>query len=219
VNIPEANPPAAPVGPEAKRRWFEPTSAVLMAVATLGSAWCSYQSAQWSDRSDGHGAEAARQQRRATALHLEGNQLKSVHLEIFMELMDAQFAGNEKLAAFYTDRLGDEIRTAYDGWLAQNPFENRQADPHPFVPHLYTLPFYDEAQQALDEEAHHIREANASGTWAARYLSHTVLLAAVLLFAGTAGNFDRRIVRHATLFFAIATFLYSVARVLPLPIS
>jgi hypothetical protein len=210
----EASPP-----PEPKRRWFEPTSAVLMAVATLGSAWCSYQSSEWSDRSGGHGAEAARQQRRATALHLEGNQWKAMHMEIFMELMDAKFEGNEKLMEFYTTRFTDEIKSAYDGWMAQKPFENPQADPHPFVPHLYTLRFSDEAKQALAAEEFHTHQAGVAGNWAARYLSHTVLLAAVLFFAGTAGNFDRRIVRQSTLFFAIATFIYSLIKVLPLPVA
>lgn len=221
MNTPEPGPssPAAPAGPEAKRPWFEPVSAVLMALATLGSAWCSYQSSQWSGRSGDHASEAARLQRQATALHLEGNQAKSVHLEIFMELMDAKFAGDEKLVRFYTERLTQDIRTAYDGWLAQNPFENPKADPHPFVPHLYKLPFSDEADQARSEEARQTREAEAAGTHSARYLSHTVLLAAVLFFGGTAGNFDRRLVRQSTLFFAVATFLYCLVRIAGLPVA
>jgi len=190
-----------------------------MALATLGSAWCSYQSSQWNDRGSAHSADAERHQRRATALHLEGNQLKAMHMEIFMELMDAKLAGNDTLATFYSDRFTEEIKTAYQGWLAQNPFENRQADPHPFVPHLYTLPFAAEASEAQAEHQRLSSEADQAGNWAARYLSHTVLLAAVLFFAGTAGNFDRRLIRQATLFFAIATFLYSVIRVLPLPIA
>ena len=54
-----------------------------------------------------------------------------------MQLLAAQQAGNEKLANFYAERFPPDVRKAYDAWLAQKPFENPSADPHPFVPRLY----------------------------------------------------------------------------------
>jgi len=35
---------------------------------------------------------------------------------------------------FYVERFPPDVRKAYDAWLAQKPFENPNADPHPFVP-------------------------------------------------------------------------------------
>jgi hypothetical protein len=35
-----------------RRKWIEPVVAVLMALTTLGTAWCSYESAAWTRRSN-----------------------------------------------------------------------------------------------------------------------------------------------------------------------
>jgi hypothetical protein len=213
------DPEDIPVAPDPKKPWFEPVSALLMACATLGSAWCSYQSSEWGGISSGHASEADRIQRHMAELHLESNQFRAVHMEIFMEIMDAKFAGEDKLVKFYEDRFTGEIEAAYNGWLAQKPFENPDADPHPFVPHLYTPRHTEELNRARTEEHRHEEEGHTAGEISARYLSSTVLLASTLFFAGTSRNFDRRVVRQAMLFFAFAVFLYCLTRILTLPIA
>jgi len=35
-----------------RKRWVEPVTALLMALATLSTAWCSYQSAAWRRNSN-----------------------------------------------------------------------------------------------------------------------------------------------------------------------
>ena len=35
-----------------KKKWVEPATALLMALATLSTAWCSYQSAAWTRQSN-----------------------------------------------------------------------------------------------------------------------------------------------------------------------
>jgi hypothetical protein len=77
-----------------KRRWLEPLTAIVMALSTLSTAWCSYQSARWSAATARHvrGAEAF--QRRAVALHLEDNQVTAVQGQMFMQWVNAHLAGN-----------------------------------------------------------------------------------------------------------------------------
>jgi hypothetical protein len=51
-------------------------------------------------------------------------------------------------------------------------------------------------------------------------MEHTIQHKIISCFlAGTSGKFDRRIVRHSTLFFAIAVFLYALVRLLTLPVA
>jgi len=204
---------------EPKSAWFEPVVAILMAVTTLGTAWCSYESAKWNGESSGDAAQADRLERHAAALHFEGNQIMNTQITIFMGLIDAQLSGNEKVANFYSSRLGGELRKAYDAWLEQKPFENPKAAPHPFVPELYQPRFTKEVKEALTDAARHSERAKKKGSIAATYLANTVLFAMVLFFAGAAGKFDSRRVRLGALFFAIAVFLFAFVRMVTLPVT
>jgi len=203
---------------QAKRRWFEPASAILMALATLGTAWCSYESSKWNGQSSSFSTEASRANQQAVLFHLEGGQVTALQAKMFMELIDAQMAGKDKLAHFYSDRFPPELRKAYDAWLTEKPFENPSADPHPFVPKLYQARFVQDARQANADAGRNDAEAKRTGNFAAQYLSNTVLLAAVLFFAGTSARFDQRHVRQSSFFFAVAVFLFAAALMFLLPV-
>src|SRR6266436_2080832 len=204
---------------EARRRWFEPASAILMALATLGTAWCSYQSSKWNGQSSTFATKAARSNQQAAVLHLEGNQVTALQAKMFTEFMDGRMSGNEKLAQFYLDRFPPELRKAYDAWLTEKPFEDPRADPHPFVPNLYQPRFLEDARQANADASRNDAEGKRASAVAAHYLSNTVLFAAVLFFAGTSARFDHRYVRQSSLFFAIAAFLFAAVRMVMLPMA
>jgi len=204
---------------EGKQRWFEPASAILMALATLSTAWCSYQSSKWNGASSGFAASAARLEQKAALLRLEDNQVISIQIKLFSDFISAKVSGNDKLAQFYSDRFPPELRAAYDRWMEEKPFENPKADPHPFVPGLYKLRFADDIRQATADAGRDGAESKRTGNFGAQYLSNTVLLATVLFFAGTSARFDRRHVRHASFFFAVAAFLFAAARMLMLPVT
>jgi hypothetical protein len=204
---------------EGKRRWLEPASAILMAVATLSTAWCSYQSSKWNGASSEFATKAARSEQKAALLHLEDNQVTSIQAKMFMDFINATLIGNDKLAQFYSDRFPPELRTAYDHWMEQKPFENPKADPHPFVPGLYKPRFAQEAQQVTADAGRDGAEATRTGNFAAQYLSNTVLFAMVLFFAGTSARFNQRHVRLWSFFFAVAVFLFAASRMLMLPVT
>jgi hypothetical protein len=108
---------ADPNPSEAKRRWFEPASAILMALTTLSTAWCSYQSSKWNGQSGGFATEAGRLNQKAALLHLEGNQVIGIQAKMFTEFINARATGNDKLAQFYSDRFPPELRKPMTpGW-------------------------------------------------------------------------------------------------------
>ena len=139
--------------------------------------------------------------------------------KMFTEFIDAQMSGKEKLANFYLDRFPPELRKAYDAWIAEKPFENPKADPHPFVPNLYQPRFVQDARQANADAGRNDAEAKQASAVAAHYLSNTVLFAAVLFFAGTSAKFDHRYVRQSSFFFAVTVLLFAAARMFLLPVA
>ena len=202
-----------------KKRWVEPVTALLMALATLSTAWCSYQSAAWTRKSNRLMYEFSSLERKAGLLNIQGAQAATIHTAMFMQLLAAQQAGNEKLAAFYVERLPPDVRKAYDAWMAQKPFENPNADPHPFVPNLYQMRGATEAAKATASGAGKVEQSLKAGSRSGQYLANTVLFAAVLFFAGTANKFEQRRVRVTALIFAVSLFGFTLARTLMLPMS
>lgn len=190
-----------------------------MALTTLCTAWCSYESAAWTRRSNGLMNQSNALERRAALLEVQGSQALVVHSSMFMQLLAAQHSGNDKLATFYAERFAPDVKKAYEAWLAQKPFDNPAADPHPFVPNLYQVRGTAEAAEARKKGADHVAEARVAGDWSGQYLAKTVLFAAVLFFAGTAGNFERPRVRLASTAFAAAVFGFAVMRMLMMPVA
>src|SRR5436305_13425638 len=180
VKTPSEQSVSSPREKAEKKKWVEPVAALLMALATLSTAWCSYQSAAWTRQSNRLMNEYNSLERRAGVLTLQGMQAATIHTAMFMQLLAAQQAGDEKLRSFYAERFPPDVRKAYDAWLAQKPFENSNADPHPFVPKLYEVRGTREAAEANAKAASSLQEARSAGNVSGQYLVTTVLFATVL---------------------------------------
>jgi hypothetical protein len=188
-----------------------------MALATLSTAWCSYQSAAWTRQTNRLMNEFNALERRAGLVTMQGMQQATIHTAMFMQVLAAKQAGNEQLANFYAERFPTGVRKAYDAWLAQKPFENPSADPHPFVPNLYEIRGTREAADANAKAAKSQQEARRAGNVSGQYLANTVLFAAVLFFASASGKFEQQRVRVVAFAFAVAVFVFALVRTAMLP--
>jgi len=189
-----------------------------MAMATVATAWCSYQSASWTRQATGLMNEYNGLERRSGLLSIQGMQAATIHAAMFMQVLAAQEAGNEKLAQFYVERFPPDVRKAYDAWMAQKPFENANAEPHPFVPSLYQMRGADEIEKANATAAQKVTDSRAAGNVSGQYLANTVLFATVLFFANAASKFEQRRVRLLGFLFALAVFSFAVVRTIMLPL-
>jgi hypothetical protein len=208
---------AETAAPPQKRRWIEPVIALVMALTTLCTAWCSYESAAWTRVANRVMNESNALERKAALLDVQGSQALIVHASMFMQLLAAYHAGNEKLVGFYVERFPPDVRKAYDAWLAQKPYENQAADPHPFVPKLFEVRGVAEAAATRTEAVERLISAREAGNRSGRYLANTVLFATVLFFAGTAGKFEQPRVRLSAALFGLAVFIFAVIRMFLTP--
>ena len=203
--------------PGEKKKWVEPVAALLMALATLSTAWCGYQSAAWTRQSNRLMNEFNTLERKAGLLTVQGTQQATIQTGMFMQALAAKQAGNEKLMNFYVERFPPELRKAYEAWMAQKPFENPNADSHPFVPNLYETRGTREAADATAKAARSQEEARKAGSISGQYLANTVLFATVLFFASASGKFEQRRVRVVAFAFAVAVFVFAFVRTVMLP--
>lgn len=201
------------------RSWFEPVTVILMGMATLATAWSSFENTRWSSISRGLMEESNALARQSAAFYFDSQQIKTVHFQIFTELVNAKLDGNDKRFDFYSRRTIDELKPAFEAWLAQDHFGDPGTSPHPFTKDYYKPRHQEEiaASSAASDDAKK-RSDIASGN-AADHLSNTIILSAVLLFAGTARTFDQRRVRTTALSFAIALFTFTLVRIILLPVA
>ena len=81
--------------PREKKKWVEPVVALLMALATLSTAWCSFESAAWTRRTNRLMNEFNALERKAGLLMIQGTQQATIHVAMFMQLLAAQEAGTK----------------------------------------------------------------------------------------------------------------------------
>jgi hypothetical protein len=196
---------------------FETVALLLLSVATVGTAWCSYQAASWGGYSAGRMNHSNSAARRAAALQLQASQMAVMDVMLFSSFLDAQQGGRDKLADFYRDRFRPEAKTAFDKWIALRPFETAGAPPHPFVPELYQPQLLTDAAKADAESQDYWRQGSETAAVSRNYVLITVLLASALFFSGVAARFSSPGIRRGLLAVGLAAFLFALGRMLFLP--
>jgi hypothetical protein len=200
-----------------QERWLELAAAVLLALATVATAWAAYQSRQWTgEQSQGYSHATATRiaVNRVSAL---ANRQLQVDVATFIAWIDAHAEGKQQLASFYSTRFRNEFKPAFKAWLATNPFTNEHAPKTPF-----DLPQY---RLKSDAEAAHLESKAAAASQAAKdanqradnYMLAVVLFASALFFAGISIKLRSPRLRIALLALGWILFLGTVIWLATLP--
>jgi hypothetical protein len=200
-------------------RWIEFSSAVVLALATILTAWCGYQAARWSgEQADGYSqAGAAR-----TQAAQQSNQAMlriSTQVGVFTEYLAARSQGNQDFADFLYRHFSPELQTATDAWLKTEPFTNLDAPRSPFDMPGYSVPEQAEAHR-LEQIAHdYAATAHDANELSDRYVLLTVIFATVLFFGGISGKFQWQVIDALIMGFGVAILLVGLVILLGLPIK
>ena len=199
-------------------RLLEIVAVLLLAITTLGTAWCGYQASQWSGvQTDDNRIEAEHR--------LEGN--RQFGLAVQTISYDSNFiaiyaqavkAGDTGLATFYRESLArPEFLPTLDKWEAQ------VAAGQPPTPLSQDQEYLDgirggylQAQTEADAAA---AEAVQAGQNAQQYVLNTIVLAVALFFAGVTSSFRYKPARAMLIILALATLAFAASRVADLPIA
>ncbi len=194
-------------------------SAVLLAVATVGTAWSGYQSARWSgiQANSYSAANAARLE--STRASTRAGQLTQIDVGLFTQWVDAYASDKTELADFYRDRFRDEFRPAFDAWIAMNPKTNPDAAKSPFALPEYRVAEEEKADRLETEanlQAERARNANQRSD---NYVLAVVLFASVLFFAGISTKFDSPRVKVGLIVLGVIVFVGTAIWVGSFPVS
>jgi len=171
-------------------QWIEIISAVLISLATVGSAWCAYQSALWAGEmmtsfnlADAARAESVRMSNRAL-------QLTTIDVNLFTEFVAAYSNGNQDLADFLLTRFRPEMKLAAEAWIETQPLINPETTATPFDMPEYQSAAQTDADRLLKEAAEHLEDARTANERSDQYILLTVIFASVLFFGGISTKFN-----------------------------
>lgn len=190
-----------------RKRGLEIPTAILLALATMTSAWCAFQAARWGSVQTFRLSESSDAARGATEQMLEALQYRAGDAQVALAYADARGRGDEKMTEFFLNRFRPEARRAFDVWLRTDPFGNSGAPPRPFEMEEYTQREVQKATQLNESAAKLLDAAHQASNNGDRYVLLTVLLASVLFFGGIVGTFQEH--RLRLLLFGLAVVLFA----------
>jgi hypothetical protein len=197
----------------------EVLATVLLALATVATAWSGYQASRWN-------GEQAKAFSRANAARIESTRASGladaqtqIDVATFMQWADAYALGQKELADFYFERFRAEFKPAVDAWVATRPLRNPDAPLTPFAMPQYQLAAREDAERLELEAETHAAQARRNVQRATNYVLGVVLFATALFFAGMSTKLRTRRLRIVLLGFGVVVFLGTVVWIATSPVS
>jgi hypothetical protein len=198
---------------------LELAATLLLALATVATAWSAYQARVWTgEQSQGYSHATASRiaVNRAAAL---ANRQVQIDVATFVQWVDARAARRTALADFYRARFRSEFRPAFDAWIATRPFENANAPSTPFALPQYRLKATQEAERLEATAAAGSDRAKEANQRADNYMLAVVLFASSLFFAGLSTKLRSPLATALALGLGGAVFLLGVIWIATMPIE
>ena len=199
-------------------RMLEMCAAALMSIATVATAWCAYQSAEWGGEQAFLLGESQRAGREADLHAALAAQKKNLDVAVFMEWIGGLATDNERLTEFYAERFPPNLGIAVEAWLATEPRTNPNAPAHPFLMEEYRVAEDSIAATATVESEAKWAEARQADENGDRFVLLTVIFASVLFFGGIEQKFRDRNVRTGLLVVGSLLFLGGLIAMLNYPL-
>ena len=200
-------------------RRLELLSGVLLALATVATAWAAFQAREWTGEQThrySQGTAARITENRAAAL--AGSQ-EQIDIATFVQWLDARAQRLPRLAAFYRERFRPEFEPAFSAWLATRPFGAEDAPLTPFAMPQYRLKASAEAARLERQAATDSTRAQVANQHANDYMLGVVLFATALFFAGISAKMHWLGVRAAMLGLGCFVFLAAAIWLVTLPVQ
>ncbi len=212
-------------------------STIVLAIAVVLTAWSAFQAAKWGGIQSIRFSEAGATRTESTRFSTFAGQQAQIDVTLFVDWITALdsdiragLTTQDTSATVYRPtpgtvsgflflRMRDEFVPALQAWLATDPFHNPDAAATPFEMPEYQLASAVEAERLrveADDKASKARQANRNSD---TYVVTTVLVAAVLFFAGVSSKMALRQNRILVLSLGVIVLIGAAVVVATLPIE
>ena len=203
----------------AGRDRVELVATLLLAVATVATAWSGYQSTRWN-------GEQAKAAGRSNALRVESakaaglaNTQTEIDVATFTQWVNAYSLEQSELADFYFKRFRKEFTPAVNAWVATRPLKNANAPATPFAMPEYRPQARVTAERLEAQSAASTAKVLEYLQTASNYVLCVVLFASALFFAGISTKLTTPTLRVAMVSLGCVVFLLTAIWIATSPIS
>ena len=204
------------VEPRKRKPALEILTALLLSFATVGSAWCAYQSKLWSGAQNARTNASFRAGRDSALKNLAAIQARTFDASMFIQFIEARAEGNQKLENFLRKRFRGDMKPALEAWLIRENDPSAPASPFQMAEYAQTeLVEAAQKNEVADKALAAAREARKISD---NYTLHTVLFASMLFFGGISRSFASRRIQLLLMLAAILLFIGTLYTMGTLPI-
>ncbi len=192
---------------------------VLLALATVATAWSGYQASRWNGEQAAAAGRANAARIESTGAAGRADAQTQIDVASFTAWVDAYARGEDRLAVFYRRRFRPEFAPAVDAWIATRPLRRADAPLTPFAMPQYTLAAREEAARLAaraDDQSAQVRLFIQRST---NYVLAVVLFAATLFFAGMSAKLPSPRLRLALLVMGLVVFAGALVWIATSPVS
>jgi hypothetical protein len=207
-----------PTVERSRDRWLELIAAILLALATVMSAWSAYQATRWSGVQATSFSRAGALRSESVRASTRGGQQISIDVQSFIAWVNAMGANHPREAAFLQARFRDEFKPAFRAWILTAVDSGKSVPPGtPFDLPEYAPAEMQKAQQLEKEAAASFEVATDANQTGDNFVLTAVLFASVLFFAGIGTKWRSFRLRVSSLAVGGLMFLTATAIAFSLP--
>lgn len=203
-------------------RW-EPLAEVIatlvLALATVATAWSGYQAARWGGEQSSSYSQAGALRTESVRASNQAGQLIQIDIGLFTNWVNAFAAGDQQLTGFYENRFRDEFKPAFEAWIATEPVANPDAPSTPFEMPEYRVSAAEESSILEEQAAESFAKGEAANQIGDNYILNTVFLASVLFLGGIASRFKAMSARWVIILFSLGILVFGFYNILTYPIQ
>ena len=197
---------------------LERLATILLALATVATAWCAYQSTVWSGVQEYQLHDADLVNMNVSSYRQTAMQQTTIDIMGFVNYLNAVATHQDSLARFYQKRFPPHLRPAFDAWVALKPGINPDAPLTPFQMKEYLVPETKLANQLAVEYQAKFNQASDSNTHSEHYVLLTVIFASVMFFGGITSNISGLTTKRAVVIGSAVLLIISIGWMMTFPI-
>jgi hypothetical protein len=198
---------------------LEARATVLLAVATVATAWSGYQATRWNGEQAKAGARASALRIGSTKADALANTQTQIDVATFTQWANAYALKQTELANFYLRRFRPEFKPAVHAWIATRPLRNSSAPLSPFAMPQYHLAARDAARRLDVSAGRWALRAQADIQRSSNYILGVVLFTTALFFASISTKLQTPRLRRVLLAFGLVILIGTAVWLATFPVS